>query len=330
MAFFRPKHQAPNEDEVTLEDVRNAFLQGRATAAIGALDTLLLKFIRNREETRARSVMTEFWPRIEARAFRATTAAALARLLDADGSLHMALPLFEHGGEAPGFVGVKSLIRAVEIHLGNHNEAAVAVLERLDAIGDHGPFAAQVNSLRPGVARIAAMRVAPENTDLKLEHEVIFNEVPAPAPVKLRSSVPEALYVRLHALNFEGIVAENWDTGKFEIIEWQSLVAVAAGAVPRAFESGLTGSMLLVDLVIARPSETAAARSYRFDSDTTSMSKLCPAPTAPDSFKAFFTKVFASTEAVVALPDIGALQSGKFPQFDSAQAREKALYSRPW
>ena len=80
MAFFRPKHQAPNEDEVTLEDVRNAFLQGRATAAIGALDTLLLKFIRNREETRARSVMTEFAEQLKGRpSFFATMVPLVSR-----------------------------------------------------------------------------------------------------------------------------------------------------------------------------------------------------------------------------------------------------------
>ncbi len=320
---------AASDDDAALGLVRLDFDEGRREAAVRGFDALVLRLLRAKNEPRASAVLSELWPRIEVAELQPTTAALLGKLVDVDGSLHMAAPLFERAGLAPGFVGVKSLLRALEIQLGHRDGTqATRVLAQLDAKGELGPFAQQAETLRSQVRRVVTLQDAPISEENKMpdlgartesQHErgFVFGSV---APPKL---LPEVTGCVVTALNDDGVIIQVSKTD-FETIAWVTIVAVAAGVVPRPTGGG---AALVVDLVTSRGTTQAGPKCFRFDSDTTAMSALFPAATAQACYRAFFTRVFERTEAVVALPDVGALTGGTFSRYASLEARDQALFA---
>ena len=313
---------AASDDDAALGLVRLDFAQGQQPAAVRGVDALFQRLLRTKSEDRAVTVLHEVWPRMAIEDFRPTTAVALARLVDHESTvLHLALPLFERGGEAPGFAGIKSAIRAIEIHLSQRDgDRASAVLHKLDSRTDQGPMAAQIEALRPEVTRLLMMRVAP----VSLEMPGITDVPPVEARPPVAKRAPQVTRCSLTAINDEGLVMQM-SAEQYETVHWLTIVAVAAGVVPRTDASGRTGGVLLIDVVVAWADERSGPRCFRFDSDTTTMSTLFPAATAQESYCAFLARVFERADAL-ALPDLEALTKGAFPRYQSVTERDVALF----
>lgn len=315
---------AAKDDDAALGLMRLDFEEGRRKEAMQGLETLTQRLLRTKNEVRAIEVMTEVWPRVDPNEFRPTTAAMLARVLDAEHTLHMALPLFERGGAAPGFFGIKSLLRAIELHLGRREGARADPLVRhLEAKSDHGPFAAQISGLRDEVNRLLTMHDAPVSGEHATAPSFAAPVAAAPPPVQHGPDVTEC---SLTALNDDGLVVDVGQA-RSETIAWSALVAVAFGVVPRSAQSGRSGGVLLVDLVVAWASESRGPVCFRFDSDSTALNTLFPAASAPESYRAFFLMVLQRAD-VVALPDVNSLSKGMYARYPSIEQRDLALFTR--
>ena len=311
---------AATDEDAALGLVRLDFDEKRTDDALRGLDLLLQRLLRTKSEARAVTVLHEMWPRMKLADFRPPTAAALARLVDHEHTFQMAMPLYARGGEAPGFVGIKSAIRALELYVGQRDgEGAHAVLKKLDARSDQGQLAMQVEALRPEVTRLLTMHVAPESIELPGVEEARFE---APATPVHRN--PEVTRCSVTALNDEGLVLQL-GAERLETVHWLTIVAIAAGVVPRPAESGRSGGVLLIDVVVAWANELKGPLCFRFDSDTTSMGTLFPAQTAAESYRAFLARVFERADAV-ALPDVTTLTKGAFPRYASVAERDAALF----
>jgi len=328
---------AATDDDAAVGLLRLDFEQGRREAALRGFDTLMLRLLRAKAEGRASMLLRELWPRLEPADVRPPTAAALARLVDGDGGQHLAMLLYERGGDAPGFVGVKALVRALELALGERDGGrATTLLARLKARSELGPFAEQVDVLAHQVRRLATLQDAPVSAENPMPEpqteQVLIAPVIAPAQhehgfvfEKLATAPsPEVTRCVITALNDDGVIAQLSEGGGFETISWPIIVAIGAGVVPRS-PSG--GGVLMVDLVVSRASARTGPKCYRFDSDSTAMSALFPATTAQECYRAFFTRVLERTQAVVALPEIGALTGRAFSRYSSIEARDQALYA---
>lgn len=311
---------AATDEDAALGLVRLDFDEQRTADALRGLDLLFQRLLRTKSEARAVTVLHEMWPRMNVGDFRPPTAAALARLVDHEHTYQLAMPLYSRGGDAPGFVGIKSAIRALELYVGQRDgEGANAVLRKLDARTDQGQLATQIEALRPEVSRLLTMHVAPDSIELPPAEEPRFEERVTPV-----HRAPEVTRCSLTALNDEGLVVQL-SAERFETVHWLTIVAIAAGVVPRPVESGRTGGVLLVDVVVAWANELKGPLCFRFDSDTTSMGTLFPAPTAGESYRAFLSRVFERADAV-ALPDLSTLTQGAFPRYPSVAERDAALF----
>ncbi len=310
---------AGTDDDAALGLVRLDFDEGQKAGAIRRLDLLLQRLIRRNDEHRAAAVLAEMWPRIEASDLKPTTALAAAKTVDADGSWHMALPLFEQGGNAPGYAGLKSLIRALELHVGQRAGArAKKVLARIDLKGGHGPFTQQIESLRPEVERLVTMNDVPIS-----EETPIASDRPFEPPVPVRHPL-NAIPCRVTAVGDDGVMLEL--RGKrFETLPWAKIAGVAAGIVPRPDAANRNAGALVVDFIIAWATREAGIQTYRFDSTTTNLSALFPGETSAASFRAFIAEVFERAELATALPNIGLLR-GNFIRYASIDARDESLF----
>jgi len=302
----------PEDADVQLGLVALDFAEGARPAAISRLDRTLNGLLRKKEGLRAIAGLWEVWTSLKPDELRPALAFALAKAAEEVGDQAQGLlePLFLRGGDASGLMGAKSLIRAAELQLASADTTTAAVtLDTLLARADAGPeLLARAKQLRDSVH--------PESS-----RGVSLPEDPEPSASR---PPPKSVLCALLAVTDAGLTLQS-RTGDQNQLAFRQILGVAAGVIPLSKDGAAPRGILLVDLILSWGDATRAAVSVRLDSDTTVMSKLFPGASAAEVYGRFLAHVLEATGATP-LPDAGALTTGKFPRYPSAEARDAAIF----
>lgn len=303
---------APEDADAEMGLVMLDFGEGAHAAAVARLEKLLQRLLRQKNELRAISALTEAWPHLKPdEDLKPPLAFALARGAEALGAQGQGLleVLFLRAGAAQGLMGAKALLRAAEllVERGDVTGAGPVIDRLLARPTDAGPeLLAKAQALKAKVPDLTL----PEASGLDLM------DLPRPPP---KVTVSVLTGVTASALRLK---AGNGDATELHL---GKVLGVAAGVIPVAVEGKPVRGMLVVDLILSWGDPKAPAVSVRLDSDTTAMSKLFAGTTAAEVYGKFFAHVLEASGATP-LPDADALKTGKFPRYPSTEARDAAIF----
>jgi membrane associated rhomboid family serine protease len=312
----------PEDVDAAIGLVRLDFEARDNLGAMARLEPLLNRLLRAKGEERAIALLWQVWPQLKLSELNAALAYALARAAESVGSQGEGLTeaLFSRGGEAPGLMGAKSLLRAAELRLKTTEpHRARPLLEALLARADAGPELHERASALLGKVPAAPVLAQAMDSGLELSRESTSTGFRPERPP------PKIVECALLELTSTGLTLQS-RTGDKNALSFNKVLAVAAGVVPLVTEGAAPRGVLVVDLIVAWGDAESALVSIRLDSDSTAMSTLFPGTTAAEVYGAFFTQLLEASGAS-ALGDAAELKSGKFPRFASPQARDLAVFS---